>query len=341
MKYNAIDLFCGCGGMTEGIKQAGFNVSCGIEIDEKASECYLENHKKTTLIREDIREVAKEDIKKTYKGQLHLLAGCPPCQGFSSVRRLNRKEAVEDERNSLITEFVRLCKELKPYTIMLENVPALKDYKLFKESVAELEETGYKVDYDVVDLYKFGVPQHRRRLVLVGSRIGEINIAPVLQSKKTVKDFIKDIEDESITTDKLHKIYPKHTKRIQEMISLIPKDGGSRKDLPEEYILECHKKENVGFNDIYGRLKWDKSSSTITGGCLNPSKGRFLHPEKDRCITAREAALLQTFPKDYYFPVEVGNVALARMIGNALPPEFCKVQSENIYNHLSKHIDTI
>ena len=120
------------------------------------------------------------------------------------------------------------------------------------------------------------------------------------------------------------------------MISLTPKNGGSRKDLPEEYQLDCHKKKNVGFNDVYGRLRWDTVSSTITGGCLNPSKGRFIHPEEDRCISAREAALLQTFPLDYIFPPDIPKGKLALLIGNALPPEFSRIQAENIFQHIEK-----
>ena len=123
---------------------------------------------------------------------------------------------------------------------------------------------------------------------------------------------------------------------IQKLISLIPKNGGSRKDLPDEYQLECHKKKNIGFNDVYGRLKWDSVSSTITGGCLNPSKGRFLHPKENRCISAREAALLQTFPVTYRFPTDIPKANIALLIGNALPPEFTRIQAQNIYQHIEQ-----
>lgn len=122
------------------------------------------------------------------------------------------------------------------------------------------------------------------------------------------------------------------------MIKLVPKNGGGRKDLPDEYILECHKKEGVGFNDVYGRLRWDDFSTTITGGCLNPSKGRFLHPEHNRCISAREAALLQSFPNDYKFPTNIPKQSLALLIGNALPPKFSYIQSNNIKSHLDKYL---
>ena len=139
------------------------------------------------------------------------------------------------------------------------------------------------------------------------------------------------------TNDFVHKIFPKHIPRIKKLIAKIPRNGGSRKDLPKKFHLDCHKKKNVGFNDVYGRLSWDKISSTITGGCLNPSKGRFLHPEENRCISAREAALLQTFPKDYKFPEKISKTSLALLIGNALPPEFCRIQAVNIRKHLEKY----
>jgi DNA (cytosine-5)-methyltransferase 1 len=141
-----------------------------------------------------------------------------------------------------------------------------------------------------------------------------------------------------LSNDPLHSIFPHHTPEIQYKISLIPKNGGSRKDLPQKYTLKCHDKENVGFNDVYGRLRWDDYSPTITGGCLNPSKGRFLHPEQDRNISAREAALLQSFPKSYKFPVDISRSSLALLIGNALPPKFSYYQSLNIKNHLEHHL---
>lgn len=145
------------------------------------------------------------------------------------------------------------------------------------------------------------------------------------------------MEPTSKTKDELHKIFPKHSEKILKRIKLTPKNGGSWKDLPKKYILECHIGDHIGFNDIYGRLRWDDYSTTITGGCLNPSKGRFLHPTKNRTITAREAALLQSFPRNYKFPLDVGKTSLALLIGNALPPKFSYVQSKNIKEHLDYH----
>lgn len=335
MAYIAVDLFSGCGGLSVGLKNAGFDILAAVEFNPYAAKTYCLNHEKTQMYIEDIRTLDINKIKGFLNGRsLHLLTGCPPCQGFSSIRRLNRKDAVEDARNDLILEYLRFVEELKPLTLMMENVPGITEFNLFKQVYTELKDLGYFIDFDVIDVSKYGVPQRRKRFVMVGSRIGRIKIAPGHNVKKTVRDMIGNIENTEVTTDSMHKIFPKHISRIKEMIERIPKDGGSRSDLPEEYILDCHKKEGVGFNDVYGRLRWDDVSSTITGGCLNPSKGRFLHPEENRCITAREAALLQTFPPNYKFPDNIPKTAIALMIGNALPPVFSQIQSENIYNHL-------
>jgi DNA (cytosine-5)-methyltransferase 1 len=340
MDLLSIDIFSGVGGLTEGMHQAKFKTKLAFEIDEIASKVYSLNHPKTVVITKNIREVSITEIKKKLKGNtIHLLAGCPPCQGFSSIRRLNRLQPVADERNNLIMEYLRFVKALKPYTIMMENVPGLTKYDLFDKATVELKEAGYAwIDYKIVNVKNYGVPQNRRRLVLVGSRLGAIKVAKPIEGKKTVRQTIENLPLPEKSNDPIHKIFPIHKLEVHERIRLTPKDGGSRKDLPKKYTLKCHKRKNVGFNDVYGRLSWDDYSSTITGGCLNPSKGRFLHPEQDRCISAREAALLQTFPHDYIFPVNIPISKLALLIGNALPPQFSYIQSENIRQHLLQYL---
>ncbi len=333
--YYAIDLYSGCGGLTEGMLQAGFEVVAAVELDEKAAKCYRANHAHTFLLIEDIRKIRGSRLKKLLKNKpLHLLAGCPPCQGFSSVRRLNRKKAVRDERNSLILEYLRLAVELKPLTLMMENVPGLRNYYLFKQMIRELKSIGYHLDQTVVNIEDYGVPQRRKRLVVVGSRLAPIRVAAAPKFKRKVRDAIGDLEPMEFTDDPLHKIVARHSPQIQKLIDMIPRDGGSRTNLSHRYQLSCHKKPNIGFKDIYGRLKWDDYSSTITGGCLNPSKGRFLHPEENRVITPREAALLQTFPQNYQFPLDIPKGELALMIGNALPPEFSRIQTSHILEHI-------
>lgn len=336
MEYNAIDLFSGCGGLSEGMHQAGFVTKVAIEIEPVAVKAYKMNHADTFVIEKDIRKIESSEILKKLDGKpLHLLAGCPPCQGFSSVRRLNRAESIHDDRNSLVLEFLRLVKELKPLTIMMENVPGIKNYYLFDVLLKELKNLKYNVDYRIVNVKDYGVPQRRRRMVLVGSRLGKIEVAKETNEKLTVRDVIGKLK---LKNDPLHNTVEKRTHRITEMISKIPKDGGSRKDLPKKYELDCHSKINVGFNDIYGRLRWDDYSTTITGGCLSPSKGRFLHPEENRAITAREATLLQSFDINYKFPKEISKTTVSTLIGNALPPKFSYIQSKNIMNHLKEHL---
>lgn len=333
-RYNAIDLFSGSGGLTEGLKQAGFRVFAAVENDKYAAKTYKLNHNSTVLFEMDIRDLDPKTIRKMLKGEpLHLLAGCPPCQGFSSIRKLNKKNAKRDERNSLIKEFYRFAEELRPTTIMLENVPGIVDYSLYKEIVRKLEKLGYDISYKVVNVANYSVPQRRKRLVLVGSKLAKIEIAKETHENITVRNAFDKL-NEINKNDQLNRIFPIHRPYIKEMISLVPKNGGSRKDLPQKYQLECHKKNNVGFNDVYGRLSWDTVSPTITGGCLNPSKGRFLHPEENRCISAREAATLQTFPINYKFPTDIPKNEIALLIGNALPPEFSRIQAENIHDHI-------
>lgn len=325
--------------MTEGLKQAGFNVVAAIEINKHAAQVYRANHEKQGihLFEEDIRTLDTREILNLLNGRpLHLLAGCPPCQGFSSLRRRNKKRSSRDSRNNLILEYLRFVEELKPITIMMENVPGLESYTLFKKVYSRLVKLGYQPDYKVVDVAEYGVPQRRKRLVMLGSLIGKIEVPAGNKRVFTVRDFIGNLESVEVTNDNVHKRFPRHSKEVLQRIKLTPHNGGSRKDLPKEYTLECHKKSNVGFNDVYGRLKWDDVSSTITGGCLNPSKGRFLHPEEDRCITAREAALLQTFRGDYSFPDEIPLTSIALMIGNALPPQFCEYQSLSVKNKLDE-----
>lgn len=341
MKLISIDLFSGIGGGTEGLHQAGFQTELAFEIDELASKAYNLNHKTTQVITDDIRKVDTDTVKQMLNGQtIHLLAGCPPCQGFSSIRRLNKPQPVYDERNNLINEYVRFIKELMPYTFMMENVPGLALDSSFNVAKKFLEEElNYNVDYKVVNVKDYGVPQSRRRLVMVGSRLGKIKVAEPILEKNTVRSIIGNMEKPQDSDDFLHQIFPKHTPKILDMIKDIPHNGGSRKDLGIDRQLKCHQKENVGFNDVYGRLRWDDYSTTITGGCLNPSKGRFLHPEQDRCISAREASLLQSFPIDYKFPINAPVTKIALMIGNALPPKFSKVQADNIKKHLLEHLE--
>ena len=337
--FISFDLFSGVGGLTEGLQKAGFDTKYAFEIDEIASKAYSLNHKNTIVITNDIRKTDLNEIKQKLNGmEIHLLAGCPPCQGFSSIRRLNKAKPVDDPRNDLINEFVRFVEYFKPYTIMLENVPWLEQDKLFIKAKENLEMMGYNIDVAIVNVKNYGVPQNRKRLVMIGSRLGPISIAKPNKKKVTVRDCIGNLPKPDNSKDKLHKIFPEHTPNIKKLIEDIPHNGGSRKDLGKARQLNCHTKKNIGFNDVYGRLRWNDYSSTITGGCLNPSKGRFLHPEQNRCISAREAMLLQSFPKKYKLPTDIPKNNIALMIGNALPPKFSYYQAKKIKKHLLEYL---
>ena len=325
LMYTAIDLFAGCGGLSRGLKDAGFAVLAAVEIDAKARVTYALNHGDVPLVGNDIRQVNASLLMKSAglrRGQLDLLAGCPPCQGFSTLRARSVHGAAPDSRNDLIDEFARLALALRPKMVMMENVPALARFDKFLSLVSQLERSGYEVVVQVLDVRQFAVPQRRKRLILAASRVGSPKLAVGTEARVTVRTAIGALPAAGTSGDAMHD-FPtvRRSARVQALIEAIPKDGGSRHSLPEAMKLNCHATTS-GFNDVYGRMRWDDAAPTITGGCNNPSKGRFIHPVEDRPITLREAALLQGFPVDYRFDPAHGKEAIALMIGNALPPPF-------------------
>jgi len=337
-KRTAIDLFCGAGGLTQGLKQAGFNVVGAIESNQTYAESYKLNHPKTDLKISDITKISPLKYMRELglkSGDLDLLAGCPPCQGYSTIGTRNRGKK-DDPRNELVYEVLRFAITFRPKTIMMENVPTLASDDRLKKLCKKLEKVGYKIDVKVLKMSHYGVPQSRRRMILLASRFDNIEVVKQELDEdkmKTVRDAIAFLPPVGKTDDPLHNDSDKRSEKVKKLISLIPKDGGSRTDLGEEYQLECHKRIN-GFKDVYGRMAWDKPSPTITGGCNNPSKGRFIHPVENRVITLREAALLQTFPINYKFSLKSGKTGVATMIGNALPPTFIEFHARNLLKHL-------
>ena len=327
LKPIAFDCFAGCGGMTQGFKDAGYRVVGAIENDPVACGVYRANHRRVHLWPVDVRNVSARVVLKKLKlnvGDLDLLGGCPPCQGFSTLRTYNGRRSVRDAQNDLIFEFQRLVLGLKPKTVMLENVPALLTNSRLTRFKTALRRAGYTIKVDILNAVDYGVPQRRRRVVLLASRVStEVDFADALPRRRTVRHAIGRLTEPGRSRDPVHNLPENRAARVVEMIRAVPKDGGSRKELPARLRLRCHKNSD-GFRDVYGRMAWDKAAPTITTGCFNPSKGRFLHPAQHRTITMREAALLQTFPKTYKFPVKYGKVRLATMIGNALPPAFIK-----------------
>jgi DNA (cytosine-5)-methyltransferase 1 len=335
----AVDIFSGCGGMTLGLKNAGFDVLGAVEIDPLAVETYKANHDEVEVWEADIRKVKIPEMRKKLglrKGDLYLLAGCPPCQGFSTIRTLNGNKEVPDARNDLILEFLRFVKGFQPKYVMFENVPkVIEDYR-FVYLKRELSKMGYVLDYDVLDAADYGVAQRRRRLILVGGKRCTVKLSAKKIRRLTVRRIIGRLSEPGNGEDALHDYETKRSDKVKTLIAKIPKNGGSRTDLGRDEQLLCHKKCD-GFKDVYGRMAWDAPAPTITGGCINPSKGRFLHPEGDRAITLREAALIQSFPNDYSFSLKRGRYFVAEMIGNALPPEFVKRHAVTIFKRGGKN----
>jgi len=336
-----IDLFSGCGGSALGFKQAGFDIKVAVDIDKLASESFKLNFPNAEVFTSDISTLSSKDLLKAAEassGDEIVIIACPPCQGFSTARR--KSEAADDLRNYLIYEFFRVVKEVRPLAFVMENVPGLERGlgKPFFDDIREkIQNLGYETVCEVVDTADFGVPQRRKRLVLIGTNNPKVKLTfPIrtnhnpetsdghLASWNTVRETIADLPKlkagEISSDDPMHKASNLADINLQRM-SVTPHDGGGRMSWPEELVLECHKKVS-GYKDIYGRMKWDAPSPTITGGCVMLSKGRFGHPEQDRAISLREAARLQTFPDDYKFAGNTGEIA--RQLGNAVPPLLAK-----------------
>ena len=338
-RLSAIDLFCGCGGLSLGLRRAGFAVLGAVDADRLAVDTYRNNHKGTSVLENDIRSVSATQWMKELglcKGELDLLAGCPPCQGFSKLRTRNGGRGVSDDENDLVFEFVRFVKVFRPRAIMLENVPGLaKDVRLVrvKRTLAALR---YRCAVRVLDATAYGVPQRRKRMILLGSRLSAPRFAEPINRQRTVRGAIWRLPQPEDSDDPVHNYVVRRSDAVIERIGQIPRDGGSRGDLPDEKQLDCHRRCD-GFKDIYGRMAWRRAAPTVTGGCINPSKGRFVHPIEDRAITLREAALLQGFPRSYRFKMSGGRYAVAQLIGNAFPPKFAEHHARVVREQMMEH----
>ena len=349
-KMYAVDLFCGGGGLTVGLKQAGFNVVSAVELDYAAASTYQANHPEVKLFVQDIRYIKGEDLRQySPSGEIDILTGCPPCQGFTS---LTAKYHREDPRNELINEMVRLSDELRPKAIMMENVPGLaqRGQHLFEPAVAFLEKLGYQIRYEVLQVADYGVPQFRRRLVLLAGLGFSIPLPTPTHSEKgmdlpkwrTVGDAIAGFPEPLIFQEaKSTGAIPSSNWHIVRTLSKqnilrlrAAKPGAGWNTIPEELRPPCHRGRYKGFSNVYGRMEWNKVSPTITGGCTTLSRGRYGHPFAERTISVREAATLQTFPHDYIFDtVEMDKVC--NIIGNALPCEFAYHLSRQCYSALT------
>lgn len=339
---NAIDLFCGGGGLTVGLKRAGFTVHSAVEIDSTALATYKVNHPSVKVFRQDIRTLEGTDLVSGLPEQnVELIAGCPPCQGFSS---LTAKYHRDDPRNELVLEMLRIIRELKPVSVMMENVPGLSRTEIFKYFLSQLEDIGYIASYDVLQVADYGIPQSRRRLVLLAGLGFKIQIPKPTHSRngkgdllpwKTLKDTIWDSPSPITLSESRKQGGPQNfnwhiVRDISEQNRLRlehSSPGESRNKLPVHLRPKCHQNVEDGFSNVYGRMTWDQPSVTVTAGCTTLSKGRFGHPEELRTISVREAAKLQTFPDDYIFDTEFMDKACS-IVGNALPCNFAEIMSK-------------
>lgn len=334
----AVDLFCGCGGVTVGLKKAGFRVLGAVDVDPLSLITYKANHSDVKVWEKDIRLLRPRSLLRDLglkKGELDLLAGCPPCQGFSTMRTLNGAIKVVDPRNDLLLEFQRFVEVVRPRTIMMENVPGLGDDKRFTSFSRAMKKLGYIGGHRILNAADYHVPQRRRRLIYLAGIGIEIPFAAKNSKLRTVRDAIGGLPKAGNSGDRVHDMPENRTPKVMEIIRRIPRDGGSRMDLPKRFQLKCHKR-CTGFKDVYGRMAWDDVAPTITSGCFNPSKGRFIHPKENRAITMREAAILQGFPRRYKFPIAESKSAVALMIGNALPPPMIAAHGKCIRRSLLK-----
>jgi DNA (cytosine-5)-methyltransferase 1 len=331
MSLRALELFCGVGGMTVGLKSAGFEVLGAIDNDPLAVVGYRRNHPEVAMWEADITTLDPLDVAAhlaVRPGELDLLAGCPPCQGFSAVRTRRQGTSVPDGRNRLVSHFGRWAKALRPRALIMENVPGLAHDIRLRRLARKLESLGYGVTYSICDAADYGVPQRRARLVLLALLDDDISFVPVSAKRRTVRQAITHLPLPGESQDPLHDHGERRSKKVRERIAAVPPEGSLRL-MGDELQLDCHKRTN-GFFDVYGRMAWDEPAPTITGGCINPSRGRFLHPEENRAITLREATLLQSFPQDYFIPLARGKYRAAELIGNALPPIFVQHHAQQL-----------
>lgn len=336
-----VDLFCGVGAISHGFKRAGFRVVAGYDLDPGCRYAF-ETNNASRFIHKDIAEVTASEIRNRFSGNLPtILVGCAPCQPFSSY-----KKGQKDERWSLLTNFAHLAIEVEPDFISMENVSGLLEYEggsLFKEFLTIIE-TKYSCFHQIIDCSDFGIPQKRKRLVVIGSKGRTTSLQkPRSSVSATVRDAIGHLEPlhagQIASYDALHRSSKLSEINVARIRASRP--GGTWKDWPEELVANCHKvNSGKGYGGVYGRMEWDRAAPTITTQCYGFGNGRFGHPSQDRGMSLREAAILQTFPESYEFFEEgkfPGFKSVGRWIGNAVPVAL----AEQIANSISEEIKAL
>lgn len=338
-----VDLFCGVGGLTHGLVRGGIQVAAGIDIDSSCKFPFEANNS-ASFLEHDVGKLKAEDITPFYEGaDFTLLAGCAPCQPFSTYSRSGRNNEYESQW-PLVSSFGRLVKKIKPDLVTMENVPQLADHPVFQQFLKSL--SGYKKWWQIVECSALGVPQTRKRLVLLASRLGNtaLELSQEQIQRATVRETIGSLPPinagERDPKDELHaapSLSPLNISRIRAS-----RPGGTWRDWPEELQALCHRKETgATYPSVYGRMEWDQPAPTITTQCFGYGNGRFGHPEQDRAISLREAAMLQTFPGSYAFvppgaPIKFNK--MGRLIGNAVPVRLGEIIARSLVTHVQAHM---
>lgn len=345
MNCVAVDLFCGIGGLTHGLIQSGMRVSAGIDIDATCRYAY-ETNNQANFIQADIAQLPSSELSKLYpKEAIKVLVGCAPCQPFSKYTQRYRKEGHVGDKWKLLYAFIDKIRDIEPEIVSMENVPELASEEVFQDFRTSLSEMGYSIWWDIIFCPDYGVPQTRKRLVLLASRLGDISlIAPQYtpETYLTVRDSIGNLPainaGDSLDADPLHcssQLTPINLARIIQS-----RQGGTWRDWEESLQLSCHKKETgTTYPSVYGRMSWDQPAPTITTQFYGYGNGRFGHPEQNRALSIREGAMLQSFPRDYAFLPEgsrVSKKALGIHIGNAVPVNLGRAIGESIQSHIKE-----
>jgi DNA (cytosine-5)-methyltransferase 1 len=348
--FKAVDFFCGGGGMSYGMQKAGVKVLAGIDYEPSCRETYEANIGGAKFILADVFELEakklKTDLKLKKNDNELILIGCSPCQFWSII---NTDKNKSEKSKNLLVEFRRFVEYLKPGFVVVENVPGVlrkKEESGLASFIEWLQEkkNGYKVHFEVHNVSEYGVPQNRKRFTLIANRVSNKEIFPLKSNEKklTVKDvlgikngFEKINEGHKDNTDFLHSV-PSISPLTKERLKHVKKDGGNRLGFAkiEKLQLKCFINRDDSFKDTFGRLWWSKPSPTITTKFFSVSNGRFVHPDEDRALSLREGATLQSFPKTYKF-YGTSHSSIARLIGNAVPPEYAKRIGLAIINNLN------
>lgn len=343
MRIAAIDLFCGIGGLTYGLSKSGIDVLAGIDFDESCKFAYEQNNN-GVFIHKNIREIKGEEVNELFGNtDIKILVGCAPCQPFSTHRK-DKKNRSSHKDWGLLYDFLRLVKFTSPQIVSMENVPELKNEKVFADFVDNLKAQGYRINFKIHDASDYGVAQRRKRLLLLASKFGDIDFVKSEEKKLTVRDVIYKVDKIKAGVydnqkDHLH-ISPMLTHINKQRIKQ-SKPGGSWHDWDEKLLPNCYKKASgQSYKSVYGRMSWDDVAPTLTTQFINYGTGRFGHPEQDRAISLREGALLQSFPPKYEFIDKNEKICMrkiARHIGNAVPPKLGEHIGKSILKHLKQY----